>query len=450
MSYGSAGEHYWYADIPRSARTPTIFGVVVLFVSVFGFGVWGGTAPIAGAVVASGMFVATGQNKMIQHLEGGVIREIAVREGDIVEPNQTLIYLDETMPKAELRRLELRHTRLVAMDARLQGEMREQPEISFPESILASSHEPDVAMILDSQKLTFEARRKTLESEIATIKEGINALQERIGGSKIQIAGVHEQLRLLEEEIEGKTYLLKSGFVRKPELLALQRAYANLQGEIGRLQGEMGDAKERIARGLEQIVGVKKTAIKTAVEQLHDVRAELNDVRERIRGAKGVLDRIQITAPVKGVVVKLRYHTSGGVIEAGKNIMEILPLDAELIIEVRVRPQDIDNVKRGQAAMIRLTALSQRVTPMISGEVVYVSADALPDEKKGAAQQQQAASDIYVARVKLDARDVTTLQNFTPTPGMPAEVFITTMERTFFEYLTKPIRDSMARAFREH
>jgi HlyD family type I secretion membrane fusion protein len=448
MSYGSAGEHYWYADIPRSARTPTIFGVVVLAGVVFGFGVWGGTAPIAGAVVASGMFVATGQNKTIQHLEGGVIRDIAVREGDVVEPNQTLITLDETAPKAELRRLELRHTRLVAMDARLQSEMREQSDIAFPESILAQGHDTDVAMILDSQKMTFEARRKTVESEIATIREGINALQERIGGSKIQISGVHDQLKLLDEEIEGKSYLLKSGYVRKPELLALQRAHANLQGEIGRLQGEMGDAKERIARGLEQIVGVKKTAIKTAVEQLHEVRAELNDVRERIRGAKGVLDRIQIAAPVKGIVVKLRYHTPGGVIEAGKAIMEILPLDTEVIIEARVRPQDIDNVKRGQRAMIRLTAVSQRVTPMIAGEVVYVSADALPDEKKGA---QQAPADIYVARVKLDGRDVAaTLPNFTPTPGMPAEVFITTTERTFFEYVTKPIRDSMARAFREH
>jgi HlyD family type I secretion membrane fusion protein len=449
MSYGSAGEHHWYADIPRSARAPTIFGTLVLAGVVCGFGVWGGTAPIAGAVVSSGMFVATGQNKIVQHLEGGVIRDIAVREGDIVEPNQTLITLDETMPKAELRRLELRHTRLLAMDARLQSEMREEAEITFPRSILASSHESEVAMILDSQNLTFEARRKTLESEIATIKEGINALQERIGGSKKQISGVQEQLKLLDEEIEGKSYLLKNGFVRKPELLALQRTHANLQGEIGRLQGEMGDAKERIARGWEQIAGAKKTAIKTAVEQLHDVRAEINDVRERIRGAKGVLDRIQIAAPVKGVVVKLRYHTPGGVIEAGKNIMEILPLDAELIIEVRIRPQDIDNVKRGQTAMIRLTAVSQRVTPMISGEVIYVSADALPDEKKGAAAQQ-GPSDIYVARVKLDAREATALQNFTPTPGMPAEVFITTTERTFFEYLTKPIRDSMARAFREH
>lgn len=446
MSTNATNGQPWYTDIPRSARAPTLFGIIVLGVSVFGFGVWGGTAPIAGAVVASGMFVATGQNKIIQHLEGGVIREIAVREGDRVEPNQTLVHLDETAPRAELRRLELRHTRLLAMDARLQAEMREQSDISFPDEILTMPQDPDVITIVENQRLTFEARRRAIESEIATIRDGINALQERINGSKVQVSGVHEQLKLLNEEIEAKTHLLKSGFVRKPDLLVLQRAYANLQGEVGRLQGEMGDARERIARANEQIAGVKKTAIKTAVEQLHEVRSELHDVRERVRAAKGVLDRVKIVAPVKGVVVKLRYHTPGGVIEAGKNIMELLPLDAELIIEVRIRPQDIDSVKRGQHAMVRLTALSQRITPMIAGEVIYVSADALPDEKKG---MQQAQSDIYVARIKLDALQASALQGFTPTPGMPAEVFITTIERTFFEYLTKPIRDSMARAFRE-
>lgn len=441
----AANSQPWYAEIPRSARTPTLFGVVVLSSTLLGFGVWGGTAPIAGAVVASGMFVATGQNKIIQHLEGGVIREIAVREGDVVEANQTLIHLDETTPRAELRRLELRLTRLTAMDARLQAEMRELPEFTFSPDSLTTAQDPDAKTIIENQRLTFEARRRALDSEIATIKDGINALQERVNGSHIQIAGVHEQLKLLNEEIEAKSHLLKSGYVRKPELLVLQRAHANLQGEVGRLQGEMGDARERIARAHEQIAGVRKTAIKTAVEQLHDVRSELNDVRERIRGAKGVLDRVTITAPVKGVVVKLRYHTPGGVIEAGKNIMELLPLDAELIIEVRIRPQDIDSVKREQQAMVRLTALNRRITPMIPAQVIYVSADALPDEKKGV----QAQSDIYVARVKLDPAAASDLHDFTPTPGMPAEVFITTTERTFFEYLTKPIRDSMARAFRE-
>jgi HlyD family type I secretion membrane fusion protein len=448
MSYGSAGEHQWYDGIPRSTRGHTLFGVSVLAVTVLGFGVWSNTALITGAVMTSGIFVATGQNKIIQHLEGGVIREIAVREGDIVQPNQVLIHLDETAPRAELRRLELRRMRLSAMDARLQAELREQAEVAYPEDVLAAVDEPEIASMLESQRLTFNARRSNLATEIATIREGINALQQRIGGSKAQLAGVHRQLALLEEEIAAKSHLLAQGLVRKPEVLMLQRQQANLQGEVGRLHGEMGDARERIARAEEQIVGARKAVIKTAVEQLHEIRAELNDVRERIRSAKGILDRVRITAPVSGVVVKLRYNTPGGVIEAGKNILELLPLQAELIIEARVRPQDIDHVKRGQQAMVRLTALSKRVTPMISGEVIYLSADALPDEKKGVQQQQ--LSDIYVARVRLDAKEAAELKGFTPTPGMPAEVYIQTAARTFFEYLMQPINDSMARAFREH
>jgi HlyD family secretion protein len=235
--------------------------------------------------------------------------------------------------------------------------------------------------------------------------------------------------------------------IRKPEVLALQRAKANLQGEIGRILGEIGDARERISRTKEQIHGVRKVAIKAVVEQMHETHAELNDVRERIRSASGILSRIQITAPVRGIIVKLRYHTPGGVIEAGKNILEIVPLNEELLIEVRVRPQDIDNVRRGQRAVVRLTALSQRTTPMISGEVVYVSADALPNEKT---TQQSPPADVYVARVKLDSAEMATiLANFPPVPGMPAEVYIQTAERTFFEYLMQPIKDSMSRAFRE-
>jgi HlyD family secretion protein len=425
----------------------TLFGTIVLVGTVLGFGVWGGTAPIAGAVVASGVFVVTGQNKIVQHLEGGVIRDIAVREGDRVEPQQVLINLDDTTPKAELRRLELRLARLQAMSTRLETEMKEKEEIEFPSAVLDAAQDPDIGPIIESQRLTFDARRQSLKSEVATIEEGINALNERVEGARLQMIGVREQLRLLGEEIEGKIQLVKSGFIRKPELLALQRAEANLQGELGRLQGEMGDAKERMARGREQIAAARKAAIKTAVEQLHDVRAEISDVRERIRTARGVLDRIQIVAPVKGIVVKLRYHTPGGVIEAGKPVLEILPLQTEVIIEVRIRPQDIDHVKRGQHAMVRLTALNQRLTPMVAGEVVYVSADAVPDEKKGV---QQAPSDIYLARVALDPKEATSIPDFTPTPGMPAEVYITTSERTFFEYLTRPIRDSMARAFREN
>jgi HlyD family type I secretion membrane fusion protein len=445
MSYKLGKAIEWYSGVPRSTRVPALSGYTLLVVSVLGFGAWANSAPIAGAVIANGVFVATGQNKIVQHLEGGVIRDILIREGDIVEPGQTLINLDETSAKAELRRLLLRETRLLTTDARLQAEMREDKAIQLSDYIRGRLHDPDVKSNVESQELTFTARRNSLNSEIATLKEAIAAFQERMDGTKVQLAGVHRQLALFAEELEGKSSLLQGGLIRKPEVLALQRARANLEGEVGRLTGEIGNAREQIARAKEQMAVSRNTAIRAAAEQLHEVRAELADVRERIGSAKGVLERITIAAPVKGVVVKLRYHTPGGVIEAGKPVLEIVPVQEELIIEVRVRPQDIENVKRGSTAVVRLNSLNRRITPMINAEVVYVSADALPNERAA----QQAPNDLYVARVKLDPADVANIEEFRPQPGMPAEVYITTADRTFFEYLMQPIKDSMSRAFRE-
>lgn len=448
MSY-LALDQQWDRQVARATRKATIFGYTLLGVCLLGFGVWANAAPIAAAIISSGVFVATGENKIVQHLEGGVIKEIKVREGDHVEKGETLILLDETTPKAELRRLELRLTRLQAMEARFQAEMSWEPEISFPAHLLKKKETaPEVADIIEEQKLTFKARRDTLESEIATLVDGINALEQRIAGSNAEIASVRDQLGLIEEELEAKSGLLKSGLIRKPEILALQRARASLQGSIGRLTGEIGDARERIARITEQVQVARNTAIKNVVEQMHEVNAEIDDVRERIRSAQSVLDRINITAPDDGIVVKLRYHTSGGVIEPGKSILEIVPIQEELIIEAPVRPQDIDNVRKGQHATIRLTALNQRVTPMIEGEVIYVSADALPSDQT-TFRGINNAPDAYVVRISLDPESVMQVENFQPTPGMPVEVYIKTRERTFFDYLTRPLRDSMTRAFRE-
>jgi len=440
-------EGTWYDSLPRSTKLPTVGGALIMAVMLMGFGVWGNMAPIAGAVVASGVFVVTGQNKIVQHLEGGMIREIYVREGDTVEAGQLLLELDDTAARAELQRLFLRRIRLTAIDARLQAEMKEEDDVTWPPEIvhwLASSSE--VKEIVDSQKMAFTARRNNLNSDVKSIQESINALDERIRGSRVQLEAVHRQIVLLDEEIVTKDKLVQAGLVRKPELMVLQRSKANLEGEVGRIMGDIGDAKERIARAVEQINGVRKTAIKTAVEQMHEVRGELADVRERMLSAKGVLDRVRVTAPVSGVVVKLRYHTQGGVVEAGKNIMELLPLKDELIIEARLRPQDIDSVKHGQTAMVRLTALNQRITPMVSGDVIYLSADTLADEKKS---QQVGPTDIYIVRVKLNSEESRNIPGFSPTPGMPAEVYIKTSERTFFQYIVRRIHDSMMRAFRE-
>jgi HlyD family type I secretion membrane fusion protein len=434
----------WYATVPRSTRKHIIAGFAITVFSVLGFAAWSATAPIAGAIITSGAFVASGQNKTIQHLEGGVINEILVREGDIVEAGQTLVILDETTPRAELRRLTLKQSRLEAIEARLKAEMDGADDIDMPRH-LEIERDTDVATIVENQRLTFKARRNALKSEIASIEDGISSLQEHIAGARVQLTSVKDQLSLYEEEIAGKKGLLTNGLIRKSEVLQLQRARFGLQGEVGRLTGDIGDSRERISRAREQIAGVRNTAARQAVEQLQEVRGELFDTRERIMASRGVLDRIRISTPVRGVVVKLRYHSPGGVIEPGRSIMEVLPLKDELLIEARVRPQDIDSVKRGNLAMIRLTALNQRTTPMVTGEVIYVSADAFSEEGR----TDKASNDTYIARIRLSNEEVATIPHFTPTPGMPAEVYIRTADRTFFEYLTKPVRDTMSRAFRE-
>jgi membrane fusion protein, type I secretion system len=438
----------WHAGIPRSTRVATIFGFGVMAAFLLGFGSWASTAPIAGAIIAGGSFVATGENKIIQHLEGGVIKQIRVREGDVVQKGDVLIELDERHPRAELRRLVLREVRAMAQVARLTAEMHEQDEVSFPKEIIDQKSDPDIAEIVERERQALTARRNAVKTEIATLLEGVDALNQRVDGGKAQLVAVREQLAFVEEELQGKKSLLKKGLIRKPDVLSLERAKSNLSGEIGRLDGEVGDARERIARIMEQVTGVRNNTVKSAVEEMHQVSAEIKDVRELVTSAKAVLERVSITAPVKGVVVKLQYHTSGGVIEPGKPIMELLPVQEELLIEAQVRPRDIDVVKRGQHAMVRLSALNRRITPMVGGEVVYVSADSLVAGKHQDANSQ-APSDIYIARVKLNLIEASQIPGFAPTPGMPVEVYIKTADRTFLEYLFKPIEDSMSRAFRE-
>lgn len=432
----------WYAEVPRNTRLPTLTGFFLVLGATGAFGFWSSTAPISGAVIATGTFVATGQNKVIQHFEGGIVEEILVNEGDVVREGQTMIRLDETAPRANLRRLRLRLGRLEMMSARLKAEIEGRDKIPSVLEISDTIKGPEGASALEQQQLTFLTRRNRLLNDISILERSIAAYEQSVQGTDRQLEAAKQQVALLDEELGAKQQLLKKGLIRKPEILALRRVRADTEGDIGRMKAQIGDLQQRIARSQEEINRAKTVAVQGALEELHDVSAQIDDTREQIKAARDVLHRIDIDAPVDGIVVALRYHTQGGVIEAGKDIMEILPLQEERVIEVRIRPTDIDNVKVGQDAAVRLTALNRRVTPTIAGKVTYVSADAVRDNVTG-------EGDIYVARVELSPEEAARLPGFQATPGMPAEVYIKTVDRTFFEYLMQPIRDSMARAFRE-
>lgn len=450
-------EAAWHETVPHQSLRANLAGLAIAGAFFGGFGVWAATAPIAGAVVASGSFVTKGQNKIVQSMEGGVISNILVREGDVVQPGQDLIRFDGTAAAVELRRLVLRRTRLEAIEARLLDEVGThetrpieigyrpgQTDVAMASPTPVDFDDRELRNVVATQRLTLAIHQHSLANEVSNLERSITSLEDHIKGDMAQRAAALKENAYYREEIKAKEALLGQGLVRRPELFALQRAQAALDGEIGRLDGDLADTQDRIKRAREQIEGARASAVKTAVDQLVDVRGDLYDTRERLRSAAQTAERVKVSAPVRGIVVKLGYHTPGGVIEPGKPIMEILPLDDELLIEARVRAQDIDNVKQGASAVVRLSALSARVTPMVKGHVVYVSADTLQDDPR-----LDRSSGAYIARVAIDKDQLPLVKGFIPTPGMPAELYIKTGERTFFSYLMRPVRDSFTRAFKE-
>jgi HlyD family type I secretion membrane fusion protein len=442
----------WYKDVPRGARPLIVAGALVLVVWVFGFGAWAAMAPLASAVVASGSFVATGQNKQVQHLEGGIIREMLVREGERVEANQPLLRLDDTAVKSKLRRLILKHYRLMAVSARLEAEMQPSEKLQLPPALAKAAEDPIVRAIIQAQEVELAARRNNLLAQEEVLRKEIAGLLESIGGYESQVNFNRARLALFEEELKAKGTLVEKQLIRKSELLALQRSEAGLSGELGELLGRIGDARERIARANQQIVQLRSTATQKAAEELHAAQSELDDLHEQILAARDVVDRVEVRAPVHGIVVKINHYTTGGVISPGGAILELLPVNDELVIEARVNPNEITYVKEDQHALVRLTALNQRLTPMINGKVIYVSADTILEQQGGRknGEADTTRRNSFIVRVRLDEADaLEKIENFRPTPGMPADVFIETGQRTFFNYLVRPVLDSFARAFRE-
>ena len=433
----------WYQEVPRSIGKQAAFGIILMLVTFGGFGVWAFYAPLAAAVIAQGSFVATGQNKIVQHLEGGIIADIQVQEGDRVSEGQIMLSLDPTLALATNRELFLRRIRLEATQARLMAEHLHQDALVFPPHLEEVRGDYEVGVILDGQALAFRASVASLANEVSVIARNLEALDIRTTGYGIQLRSVRSQLGLLAEELEAKTELVERGLSRRSEALALQRAMFEADGQVGRLEAEINELAEMRAKFEAQIDKTRDEYSRNALTQLQTIQSELESIREQSRKSANILERTHVLAPVSGTVIRLYYHTTGGVVETGRPILEILPADAPLIIEVLVPRANIDSVSIGQQATVRLTGLNQRTTPVLNGEVDYVSADAIADSANGMRRE------VYLARVTVTPEEMQRIRGFTPTPGMPAEIMIQTEERTFAQYMAKPIVDSMTRAFRE-
>jgi HlyD family secretion protein len=308
-----------------------------------------------------------------------------------------------------------------------------------------------VQVIISRQQLELVSRRKKTRNEEEVLQKEIAGLKESIAGYQAQIKATRERLDLFSEELKAKNDLLSRDLIRRTEVYAVQRDEAALTGQLGELVGRVADSRQQIARAEQQIASNRSTVTQKAVEELRQTESDLDDVTEQIRAAKDVVERTDIRAPVRGIVVKLNQHTRGGVVAAGSTILELLPVNDELIIQGRISPNQVAHVKEGQPATVRLSALNQRVTPMVDGKVIYLSADTISDRPSMLTEAPQTTDrGSFIVRVKLDEKDVKAkAPNFKPTPGMPADLYIRTGERTFFDYLMEPVMRSFSRAFRE-
>lgn len=432
---------------PATPRTPiglgpTIFaGVAIVGLFFGGIGVWAATAPLGSAVIAPGTVVVESYRKTISHLEGGIIADILVRDGDVVTNGQQLIRLDNTRAKATLDLLGGRLTTGRALEARLMAERDGDDFIDFGDSLVDRLDEKKVTDAIDGQINVFKARRAALISQIEIEESGIAQLLAEIEGLERQIRAETTQLALITDEIEIVEDLVDNGLARAPRLRELQRKAAEIDGNRGQRQASIARAKQAIAGARLRITDLQITRVNEAAEQLPNVQSELSDLLERITAAQDILARTAVIAPLDGTVVGLRKHTPGGVIAPGEPLLEIVPSGDTLVIEAQVDPADIELVYVGLNARVRLTSFSMRQALPLAGIVTSISADRLTDDRT--------LRDYYLARIELTDDQEKLQAGTTPYPGMPAEVMIRTGSQSALEYILKPVSDSLNRAFRE-
>ena len=430
----------WARDVPTGIARPVLVGLLVVALSAGGFGVWAARVPIASAAIAPGVVAASGQNLTVQHLEGGIVRRIAVREGDTVAQGDPLIELDETGARAERNRLEKALLAYEARAARLRAE-RDGSAIAIPEELTRRAQREGLTSTLDEERAEFVKRAARLEAEREILAQQTAAQREQIRGLEAQRRSAQAQIAVLNEEITAKRKLLRRKLTPRSEVLRLQRQREELRGRIGGYDAQTGQTQTAIAEAESRLSRLEAEAGERALSQLNETRRQIEDLREQIARAEEVLGRVTVRAPRDGVVVNLAKNTPGEVIRPGETLLTLLPRGSELIVEARLSPQDIDVVRLGQKANLRFSALDMRTTPEVAGEVSYVSADRLVD--------QATQESYYTVRLRIPEALPEGLPAERIFAGMPVEAYIATGERTFLEYLVKPITDSFARAFRE-
>jgi HlyD family secretion protein len=425
----------------RSMRRHLVAAIVVVLTLVVGVGGWAATTAISGAVVASGSVVVDSNVKKVQHPTGGIVGELLVRDGDRVHAGDIVVRLDETVTRANLAIVTKGLNELTARKARLESERDGLDTITFPAQLVADAADPDRAAAMDSERKLFNLRKTARSGQKAQLRERIAQLGEEITGLTAQQNSKAKEIALIERELAGVRELWKQNLVPLTRLTALEREAARLDGERGQLIAAAAQAKGKIAETELQILQIDQDIASDVAKELREVDGKIGEFIERKVTAEDQLKRTDIRAPQDGTVFQLAVHTVGGVITAGDSIMLIVPDADNLSVEVKVNPQDIDQLQLDQKAVLRFSAFNARSTPEIEGTVTRISADTSTDQRTG--------QNYYTIRIAMAADQVERLGDVKLLPGMPVEAFVQTGDRTMFSYLIKPLHDQFVRAFRE-
>ena len=425
-----------------SFRGTLLAGALIILLTFGGFGTWAAVAPLSSAVVAEGFFKVSSTRKDIQHPEGGVVREILVDDGDRVEAGQVLMRLDDTQARATLDTLRVTYDESRARAARLEAEKSLSSTIRFPADLEARRDEQlEVDALLRNEEDLFRARHEALTGTTEIIGEKIDQLEQQVAGEHAQLEAKRREVAFAQDELDGLRSLYADGLVEKARVSALEREVARLEGQVGVHIAEKARLATQIAEEELNVVQVYRDRTEDVAEDLRETNTQLADIQARMRDAAYTLEHTVIRAPEAGIVMELNVHTEGGVIKPGETVLQLVPEDDPLIIEARIAPSDIEHLSLGQDVKIQLIGLKQRNTPIIAGNLTYLSADRITDEAS--------ERSYYLARIEVAPDALEALGDQRLLAGMPANVLLATGERTALEYLVQPILDNVERAWRE-
>ena len=415
-------------------------GLAVIAAGSVALGAWALAAPLSGAIIAPGYVKVDLNRKPVQHQEGGTVRALLVRDGDRVKQGQELVVLDDVRIDAQLDLLRTQLDAERAKAARLEAERAYAAAPAYPADIARRAKEPKVGEQLARETGLFRARREALETQIAVLRAQIRETRDEIAALTEQLAAEARALGLQKEELATNERLLAQGYVQRTRIMTLSRAVAEYEARHGERRAELSKARQRAGELELRILAMRNGYAQTAADELKDASARIFDLEERIRPSKDAAERQRIAAPIAGEVVGLRVSGHGAVVGPREVLMEIVPDEKRLIVEARIRPEDINHVRRGSYADVRLTAYAQRSAPLVEGKVSYVSADRLVEP--------QTALAYYVVHVDVPTEKLAE-GRMRLQAGMSAEVFIRTDDRTALDYLGAPVTSYLRRALRE-